>query len=210
MVKSNLIFLVLAFLFVTSACRKKELVFTFSGAVSDLTFGGGLNGVKVNVFVRPLGEGERLVTSAHVNSDGSYSVEIPRDRIEFVRLSFEKHNYFEFDQQLSFSQLTVNQDNEVDAGLTAKSWVKFEIKNQPPANASDEFKLLKYRGKTNCPECCANEFFFFYGPTNEDVVCANDANTYVSYYYWVVGTQNNGQDSILTVPFDTVVRTFVY
>jgi hypothetical protein len=203
----GLVFIILIF---STACRKKELSFTFSGQVNDATFGGVMNQADVRIYVKPLGEGEKFMASAKTGSDGRYSVTIPRDRFEFVRISIAKNNYFELDQQLSFSVLTVNQDNVIDATLPAKSWVKFEIKNQPPTSPNDEFKLFKYRGKTNCPECCPNDFFYFYGAVDDELVCATDGNTYLSYYYWIIGTQINGQDSLLTVPFDTVVRTFVY
>jgi hypothetical protein len=201
------VILVLAF---SPACRKKELKFTFSGVVKDATFGGAMDQVDVKIYVKPLGEGEKFMASTKTGSDGRYSVTIPRDRFEFVRISISKKNYFELDQQLPFSVLTVNDDNVNDATLPAKSWVKFVIENQPPTSPTDEFKLFKYRGKTNCAECCPNDFFYFYGAADEELVCANDGNTYLSYYYWVIGTQNNGQDSVLTIPFDTVVRTFVY
>ncbi len=206
----RILFMLISVAAIFTFCRKKELKFTINGVVSDASFSGTSQGVKVKLFVTPLGESEDLVGTATTSTDGVFEFVIDRERIEKVRLTYNKINYFEEEQIIYFSNLEVNEDNDASQSLTAKSWVRFQIFNQSPASASDEFKLFKYRGKEDCAECCPIGNSYYYGAVDTAVICPNGANSYTSYYYWVTNTQIYGQDSVFTTPFDTVTVNFVY
>jgi 5-hydroxyisourate hydrolase-like protein (transthyretin family) len=203
-------FFFMCLMLVLVACRKKDLEFTFSGVITDSTFGVTASNVTVRLFTKPIGANEQFEKQLVTAADGKYELVIPRERIESVRLSFVKDNYFREDVVLQFATLQVNTPNQADVELVAKGWVKFVVKNDPPTAPDDEFKMLKYRGRSDCDDCCPNGFSYFYGSIDTSFVCVNSANDYISYYYWVVDTQINGQDSVYTTPFDTVVRTFIY
>lgn len=192
------------------SCKKKDLKFTINGVVSDVTFNTVATGVEVRLYVTPLGEAKKLAASTSTGSDGFFEFEIDRERIEQVELEYRKLNYFDELVVINFSDLQVNEDNDASQSITAKSWVRFNIRNQLPSSASDEFKLFKYRGKEECSECCPIGYLFYYGAVDTAVICANNANSYTSFYYWVIDTQINGQDSVYTTPFDTVEYNFVY
>jgi len=192
------------------SCRKNDLKFTINGVVSDGTFNNFAAGVTVKLFVTPLGEASALVSSKTTSSDGFFEFIIDRERIEKVELTYEKTNYFDEVKEINFSDLQVNEDNDASVSVIAKSWVKFTILNQPPASGVDEFKLFKYRGKVDCSECCPIGNSFYYGAIDTAVICANNANSFTSFYYWVTNTQINGQDSVYTTPFDTVEYNFTY
>ena len=192
------------------SCKKKDLKFTINGVVSDVTFNSPASGVQVKLYVTPLGESKKLITSATTGSDGLFEFVIDRERIEKVELEYRKLNYFDESVIINFSNLQVNEDNDASKSIIAKSWVRFNIQNQPPTSASDEFKLFKYRGKEGCSECCPIGNTFYYGAIDTSVICANNANSYTSFYYWVTDTQINGQDSVYTTPFDTIEYNFVY
>jgi hypothetical protein len=191
-------------------CRKKDLKFTINGVVSDATFNSAASGVEVKLYITPLGESKKLESVANTSADGSFEFIIDRDRIEQVELEYRKQNYFDEARIIYFSDLQVNEDNDASMPLIAKSWVRFNILNQAPNSTSDEFKLFKYRGKEDCAECCPIGNTFYYGVVDTAVICANNANSYTSFYYWVTNTQINGQDSVYTTPFDTVEYNFVY
>jgi 5-hydroxyisourate hydrolase-like protein (transthyretin family) len=189
---------------------KKELTFTINGVVTDATFSTPASGVQVRLYVTPLGESKKLVSTTTTAMDGFFEFLIKRERIEMIELEYLKVNYFDEVVPINFSDLQVNEDNKADVAIAAKSWVRFNILNQPPISSSDEFKLFKYRGKENCAECCPIGYSYFYGAIDTAVICANDANAYTSFYYWVINTQNFGQDSVYTTPFDTIEYNFVY
>lgn len=178
--------------------------------VSDVSFNTVATGVDVKLYVTPLGESKKLIASTSTGSDGFFEFEIDRERIEQVELEYRKLNYFDELVVINFSDLQVNEDNDASQSITAKSWVRFNIRNQLPSSASDEFKLFKYRGKEDCSECCPIGYSFYYGAVDTSVICANNANSYTSFYYWVIDTQINGQDSVYTTPFDTIEYNFVY
>ena len=192
------------------SCNKKDLKFTINGVVSDVTFNAVADGVQIRLYVTPLGEAKKLAASTSTGSDGSFEFVIDRDRIEQVELEYRKENYFDESVIINFSDLQVNEDNDASLSITAKSWVRFNVRNQSPSSASDEFKLFKYTGKEGCSECCPIGYSFYYGAVDTAVICANNANSYTSFYYWVINTQINGQDSVYTTPFDTVEYNFVY
>jgi hypothetical protein len=192
------------------SCKKKELKFTINGVVSDVTFNTVATGVEVKLYVKPLGESKKLAAFTSTGADGFFEFVIDRERIEQVELEYRKENYFDESVIINFSDLQVNEDNDASLSITAKSWVRFNIRNQLPSSASDEFKLFKYRGKEDCSECCPTGYSFYYGAVDTAVICANNANSYTSFYYWVIDTQINGQDSVYTTPFDTIEYNFVY
>jgi hypothetical protein len=192
------------------SCKKKDLKFTINGEVSDVTFNQLASGVDVLLYVTPLGKSRKLVSSTTTSTDGFFEFEIDRERIEQVELEYRKLNYFDELVVINFSDLQVNEDNDASQSIIAKSWVRFNIRNQPPSSASDEFKLFKYTGKEGCSECCPIGYSFYYGAVDTTVICANNSNSYTSFYYWVINTQTNGQDSVYTTPFDTIEYNFVY
>lgn len=204
------VFLIIVVFFSFLSCKKKDLKFTINGVVSDATFSVPASGVEVQLYVTPLGESKKLVGTQLTSSDGFFEFLIERERIEKVDLEYVKQAYFDESVLINFSDLQVNEDNDASQSITAKSWVRFNIRNQLPSSASDEFKLFKYRGKEDCSECCPIGYSFYYGAVDTAVICANNANSYTSFYYWVIDTQINGQDSVYTTPFDTVEYNFVY
>jgi hypothetical protein len=206
----RILFILLVAVVSVFSCKKKDLKFTINGVVSDVTFNTIASGVEVRLYVTPLGEAKKLVASTSTGSDGFFEFEIDRERIEQVELEYRKTNYFDESIVINFSDLQVNEDNDASQSITAKSWVRFNIRNQLPSSASDEFKLFKYRGKEDCSECCPIGYSFYYGAVDTAVICANNANSYTSFYYWVIDTQINGQDSVYTTPFDTIEYDFVY
>lgn len=191
------------FFFVLS-CKKKELYFQIEGKIYDQTFNSDASNVTVRLFVVPAGSSRKLIETTMSNEHGLYSFVTDYERIERIELEFEKENYFLENSVVNFSDLSTTEINYVDKNLLAKSWVEFRFINNAPASASDELKIFKYRGKTDCAECCPNTYSYYYGSIDTLIYCANGSNDYLSFYYWINGSQNFGRDSVYTTPFDTL------
>jgi hypothetical protein len=114
-----------------------------------------------------------------------------------------KPNYFEINETVLFSSLSITEDNIRNIGTTAMSWARLIFLNQSPL-ASDKFRYIKQEGKVDCMECCPATQQEFYGALDTTIYCVNDGNTNYSYYYWVLGTNNQGLKSAFTPAFDTV------
>jgi len=193
------------------ACKPDPLVFVIEGTVQDQTFETGLNEGEVQLIAFPVGSQTGNVVGTNTLSSGSFSFEVKREQTEKFIIRLLNDHYFPTEQTLFFSDLVPNEPNLVALETTAKSFVQFNIKNQNQTSADDELKFLKYRGKTNCSDCCENQYTYFNGAdVNEQQLCINDGNTYLSFYYWVNGNEIFVQDSVLSIPFDTVQYNIFY
>ncbi|PHR46688.1 MAG: hypothetical protein COA32_09395 [Fluviicola sp.] len=206
----NLLPILLLIIFISS-CKKDELSFTIKGQVSDLTLSGNLSGATVKLYSFPLGSTLGVFeNSVSTDAQGNYSFELEHDKYEKIQLVLEKGDYFEIIDDISFSNLSTTDDNVLNYGMEAKAWTKFIIKNQQPTSAQDEFKLFKNSGKIDCAECCNNGYTYYYGAVDTVVYCANGGNRYMSFFYWVNGNEDNGNDSVYNTPFDTTSYEFYY
>ncbi|MGM0480020.1 MAG: hypothetical protein ACQERC_12435 [Bacteroidota bacterium] len=208
--KRLIIFSVALLLFGHLGCRKNEVTIEIKGIINSSLDGSGLAGVNVNLYTKPLGSSfDDLAESVQTDSEGSYAFEINNDKYENVRLHFEKENYFDINHTIPYSDLSTSNANTYDFQMKAQSWTAFVIKNNQP-DSSDEFKLLKDTGKEDCESCCENGFYYYYGDVDTTVLCPNDANRYMKFYYWVNGNESNGMDSVYNTPFDTTYYEFNY
>jgi hypothetical protein len=207
--KNVLAILLLSLLFLS--CKKDELNFIIKGQVSDVTFSGSLQGANVKLYSFPLGSTLGVFeNSSTTDAQGNYQFELVRDKYEKIQLVLEKDNYFQIINNVSFSNLSSEDDNTFNFSMEAKSWTKFIIYNQQPTSLQDEFKLFKNSGKTDCDECCDNGYSYFYGAVDTVIYCANGGNRSMTFFYWVNGNQDNGNDSIYNTPFDTTTYEFYY
>jgi hypothetical protein len=207
--KNVLFVLLLSLIF--SSCKKEELDFVIKGTVTDASFSVPAQGVNVKLYSFPLGSTLGVYESgATTDAQGNYSFELEREKYEKIQLVLEKNNYFKIINDVSFSNLTSEEDNIINYSIQAKSWTRFVIQNQAPSTAQDEFKLFKNSGKADCDECCSNGYSYYYGDVDTVIYCPNNANQYMSFFYWVNGNQMNGNDSVYNTPFDTTTYDFYY
>lgn len=206
----RIIFFALAIL-VISSCKKKEIDFILKGTISDATFGGGLEGATITLTEVPIASGAyKVLGTGTLTADGSYAFTFARDKAEKYILTVKKNNYFDIEQDINFSEFSTETPLVKNYSTTAKSWVKLRFVNDLPASSSDALKFNKQSGKQDCLECCPVVEHYLYGIVDTTFVCINDGNTTYSYFYNVVGTSNQGIESIVTVPFDTVTITKSY
>ena len=191
------------FCFFTS-CKKGKGEFTVKGKISDQTFGGYLVGATIQLYQVPVGSTfEELISSGTVASDGSYSFTFERSKIEKYILRISKSNYFDLEETIFFSSLSLENENIRNYGTTAKTWIKIRFQNQNPLS-SDELSYSKQQGKSDCEECCSEGQQSFYGAIDTTFYCINDANELYSFFYGVTGTTVSQIVENVTVPFDTV------
>ena len=192
-------------------CKKGVGEFTLKGNISDSTFNTSLAGAVVNLYQVPVGTTDlELIGTQTLGPDGNYSFTFPREKMERYVLKASKDLYFDINENIYFSSLSLENDNTRNYSTTAKSWVNLRFINVFPSSASDFLAYTKQNGKADCEECCSKEQQNLYGIIDTSIICINDGNTAYSYFYYVSGTSNNGIRSITTVPFDTVNITLNY
>lgn len=194
-----------------TACKKGKANFVVRGTITDNTFSQSLSGATIKLYETPIGTSElNLIGTTSTDSDGTYSFEFQRNKVDKYTLVLTKTLYFDINSTINFSELTVSEDNIRNYSTTAKSWVKLHFVNASPYSVSDHLKFIKQNGKVSCPECCSSDEHHLYGIVDTSIYCINDGNTEYSYLYWVINTSNSGFRSVTTVAFDTTELLLTY
>jgi hypothetical protein len=202
--------LILLIGFLIGSCQKNAGIFEISGTVTDLSSSSGLENCKLYLYSYPVGTGEELLTdSTFTQNDGSYAFSFERAQMEKYKIELEKDGYFEGEEIIYFSALTLEEVNTVNLETYGKSWVGIRLKNNSP-QIEDHFRYIKQEGKTNCSECCPTEEQNFYGDLDTTIYCANNANENYSIMYWVIGTSIVDIASANTTFLDTTLIEVTY
>jgi hypothetical protein len=195
--------LICFFILILTACNKGKSDVTIRGAITDGTFNGPLSSASVSLSEIATGGGvSNLIAQTTLGLDGSYSFTFPRNIVEGYLLVVEKNNYFTINENIPFSDLTIEEDNILNFSTTALSWAKLRFINLSPL-PGDILRYIRNEGKSDCLECCTGGEHFLYGAIDTAIYCANDGNTTYSYQYYDFSTGNQGVRSTTTTAFDT-------
>jgi hypothetical protein len=205
------LFLIIFVIHLFSCKNDQPLTFTIKGTVKDTGLNKLLTTGNISIYSIPATSNiKKFEGTTTISSNGSYEITIDRDQYTSIEIHIDQEGYFNDIEYVKFSELNATEDNLINLTTTSKSWIRFNIRNIINPNNNDEFKFLKDFGKEKCNECCENGFTYFYGEVDTNIICINDGGSYFGYYFWVNGNQQFGNDSILTVPFDTIVVDFEY
>ena len=192
------------------ACKKNAGIFELSGIITDMSSTNGLKDCKVYLYSVPIGSSEELLTdSALTGNDGSFYFSFERAQMEKYIIKYDKAGYFEGEEVIFFSALSLEEINTISLQTYKKSWVGIRIINETP-EVSDHFRYIKQEGKINCPECCPPDEQNFYGNLDTTIYCANNANEIYSIMYWVIGTSVVDIAEVNTSPLDTTLIEINY
>ena len=196
-------FFYLLLLICSLSCSKKTSKFTIIGSIRDSSLDEYLSNATVSIYKKIQGNSfETIIGTTSTNSQGHYCFTFDRDKSEKYILKISKDNYFNNEEIILFSSLTIEGENIRNYSISAKSWVKLHFKNIDP-KPEDQLRYMKQEGKVSCDECCPIDYQYIYGSADTSIYCINDGNTNFSYIYAVIGTSNQAIKSIKTIPFDT-------
>lgn len=185
-----------------TACKKKTVTYKVDGVITDDSYAQPLSGATVQLYEVPVGgtSPTNVLATATTGADGKYHFEFKREKIQEYVIKITKTNYFPLSKTFSADDLSTSATNTFTHNTTAKAWIKLHFVN---TDATDNLKFIRQEGKMNCDECCTTGEQFLYGIIDTSIYCINDGNTTYGYYYWVLGTANNGPKSAVTTAFDT-------
>lgn len=192
------------------SCKKGKADFVLKGLITDTTFGGGLDGSTIKLYETEGGGTKTNLLGTVQSSDGNYSFTFPRNAVEYYTIVVQKENYFEINEQIGFSSLSVSEDNTRNFSTTAKAWVNLRFVNQLPASSTDELKFTKQAGKSGCDECCETTQQILTGIVDTSIICINDGNETYSYLYFDSQTSTSSINSVVTTAFDTTELLLTY
>jgi hypothetical protein len=194
----------------SSSCSRGVASFTLSGTITDATFSQGHTGaiMKLSKVMITTGE-EILMETKTLGADGKYEFKFPREKVEKYIIRVSKPLYFDIEQEVQFSSLTVGTTNVRNYATKAKSWVELRFVNTS-VSPTDHFRYIKFQGLENCAECCTAEQVDLYADAYYSRTCINEANSVYSIYYQVIGTTTQNVVEVTTQPFDTTLLLVNY
>ena len=194
----------------SSSCSRGVATFSLSGTITDATFSQGHSGavLKLSKVMITTGE-EILMETKTLGSDGKYEFKFPREKVEKYILRVTKPLYFDIEQDIQFSSLSVSSDNVRNYTTKAKSWVELRFVNTSVL-PTDHFRFIKFQGLENCTECCTADQVDLYADAYYSRTCINEALSTYSIYYQVIGTTNQNVVEVVTQPFDTTLLLVNY
>lgn len=191
------------------SCKKKgKADFTLKGTLTDATYSIPMDGANVQLFEKIAGNSSYdLIGSSSTDGSGSYSFTFPRNSVESYKIIITKDLYFDIDQMINFSDLSIENDNIRNFSTTAKSWAKLRFINQSPS-ALDVLKYTQTEGKQGCDLCCPSGEHTLMGAVDTTIYCINDGNT--TYAYSFLNGSLPGSKSAMTTAFDTTEILLTY
>jgi hypothetical protein len=183
-----------------NGCKKKNLTYTINGVITDLTFNTPLANATVSISTTSISNpAEEVKATLTTDANGYFEYELNRDKIQNVRISVNKQDYFTDETLTTLDQLSLDDPNVFNYSIYAKSWVRLRF----VGDGTKDVKYYKLIGKNNCDECCATGEMHMVNATDSSVYCINNGNTVYQIYYDVLGTSNHGNLEVTTVPFQT-------
>lgn len=187
-----------------TGCQKGKAEVTLKGTIIDVTFGKPLTDANVSLHSQDAGSTQlNLIASSSTSETGAYSFTFPRNQVQSYFIIVEKNNYFPINEEIPFSEISIEENNVYHYATAAKSWVKLHFVNIAPSAPSDQLRFILQDGKTGCDGCASTTDQFIYGIVDTSIVYLNDGNTTFSFLYDIVGSSEFGVLSTNTTAFDT-------
>lgn len=195
------------------SCNNEPIQYTFSGQISKSSDGTSLSGVTVSIYQKVFSNSVtsnnfELAGSASTDANGHYEIMFERKKVTEFKVNIQKEGYFTQDIILQSADVSSENDNIVNSSMDGRSWAKFNIINQAPADANDNLTLIFYIYRKDCEGCIEQDYNYYSGVVNTSEVFQNTAENYLKFTY------NDGfaaiTDSVLMPPQDTVEYTIQY
>lgn len=183
-----------------NSCKKKDIKYTINGTVTDLSFNTPLANATITISTSSISSPSEIVKATlTTDASGYFEYELDREKIQNVRISVNKMNYFSDGTLTTLDNLSLDNDNVFNYNVYAKSWVRLHF----VSDGTKDLKYYKLTGKNNCEECCPTGEMHMVNAVDSSVICINNGNSPYKIYYEVVGGSNHGEMEVITAPFQT-------
>ncbi len=184
---------------VNFGCKKGKATIDLHGVIVDQTFSTGLSGATVYLYeLDASGSNMTLLGETTTSSEGKYSFSFSRNTVLKYQLEVQKENYFPIEEEIAFSDLSIEHGNMRNYATTAMSWAKLRF----VTSSSTSVQYNREQGKIDCESCCPTGVYTITGPVDTSIYCVNDGNSVYSYQYIIAGSAPS-VNSVTTVAFDT-------
>ncbi|MEO9533102.1 MAG: hypothetical protein ABJG68_09205 [Crocinitomicaceae bacterium] len=197
-----------AILLVLTACKKDPIQYTFDGKITESVGGNGLSGVSVSIYQIPFSSSVTsnnyvLAGSTTTDSEGNYSITFDREKVTEFKINLDYDGYYKRDINLNSGEISSENNNTTNYEMDPKSWIKFNINNEFPADQNDELNILLLNYREGCQDCATSDYYAYEGIVDTSVVFGSTGAQYFNFTYIYVGN-TSWSDSVYMTPFDTV------
>ncbi|AEA45389.1 carboxypeptidase-like regulatory domain-containing protein [Fluviicola taffensis] len=183
-----------------NGCKKKNLTYKINGTVIDSSLNTPLSNAEITISTTSISNpAEEVKATLTTDANGYFEYELQREKIQNVRISVNKMNYFSDGTLTTLDNLSLDNDNVFNYNVYAKSWVRLHF----VSDGTKDLKYYKLTGKNNCEECCPTGEMHMVNAVDSSVICINNGNSPYKIYYEVVGGSNHGEMEVITAPFQT-------
>jgi hypothetical protein len=187
----------IGFLLLFGGCKKKELSYTISGRVYDISSDHVLFGAKVKIYSSGAGS-DNFSTTQTTATGGTYSYTFPRKNYTDITIEVSKDGYFSQEQTFIIDDLEINNENEFNFDLESKAWVKLHF----VGDGTKDVKFGRIEGYGGCDECCDGTEQIISDVLDQEILCINKGNQNYKIYYQVLGVSTIYTAEVITVPFE--------
>lgn len=182
------------------ACKKDPIYYTLNCNVTDSSAASGLVGATASVKIfYTAGAGQNSETTYTTDISGNFNLKIERKKIDKIVISIYKDGYFSTSRTFYLDELSVEDPNNIDFSVYAKSWVKLHFTGDGTIN----YQFLREIGLENCEECFPSGLQTITNVTDTSLYYINNGNTPFQLFWNVLGTAVSGQENVITIAQDT-------
>ncbi len=182
------------------ACKKDTITYQLNCHVTDLSAAAGLVGATATVKIfYTAGAGQNSETTYTTDISGNFNLAIERKKIYKIVISISKDGYFSTSRTFYLDELSVEDPNNIDFSVYAKSWVKLHFTGDGTIN----YQFLREIGLENCEECFPSGLQTITNVTDTSLYYINNGNTPFQLFWNLIGTAVSGQENVITIAQDT-------
>jgi hypothetical protein len=172
--KSQIVFFIL-FLLITASCNKQKNEMIITGKIYSPNEQYYMSNAKVilegQTFVNNTWNSNyNVIASAYSDASGNYRIEHEKVRANSIRLKVAKAGYITEIKDLNYENIIPGEEYYVNINIYPKSYLLIKVKNEFPANDSDELTVTLSLGTENCPTCLQSGHTTFEGANVNDSI----------------------------------------
>ena len=203
----------LCFLSFFSCKKNSDNMIDLSGTISDKINSFPIEGVNVLLEIKPFGGSSFSnsfdeITTTETNTNGEYLFSFQNSNAVEYRLTFTKQGCFSEQIVINPDQLSISDNNVIDATLYSSSYLVLNITNNTPFNNDDQITLNTTLIGANVGSCFNNIVTMVGSSVDTTIECEVYGNQMIEIDYFVTKDNftNAFSDNVFCSSGDTLFK----
>lgn len=160
--------LILLFILMMVACKKKEETYTISGTIVNPEINAPVASAKISLWGTKISGGvvqnqQEKLGETYSATDGSFEFQFDKQVYSSLKLMVQRNGHFSTEIIINPNNVSPNKPYSIQVSLHAISWLKTTIKNVGAQNNQDELVYRLSLPYDDCSECCSEQQHIFSG-----------------------------------------------